>query len=231
MSHRHHVCPWWMGYFLIHPLRRFMQDPVKILAPHVRKGMTVLEIGPGMGYFTITLARMVGPTGKVVAVDIQDKMLSALRKQAMTNGMSDRVETRITQPGSLGVSDLSGRVDFAFAFAVVHEVPDKERLSEEVHSALKPGGTLFMADPVSHFRAKSMTPPSRAPLIRDSQKRPNPPSGEAERSFSGKTPEGADLAYAIAGKYVYQSCCNHPEARITHADRPRHPFPPMPHAG
>jgi len=48
MPHNHHVCPWWMGYLLITPFRRFMQDPVKILSPFMKPGMTVLEIGPGM---------------------------------------------------------------------------------------------------------------------------------------------------------------------------------------
>ena len=49
------VCPWWLGYFLASPIRRWMQDPAKILAPHVREGMIVLEPGPGMGFFTLEL--------------------------------------------------------------------------------------------------------------------------------------------------------------------------------
>ncbi len=51
------VCPWWAGYFLASPLRQLFQDPAKILAPYVREGMTVLEPGPGMGFFTLELAR------------------------------------------------------------------------------------------------------------------------------------------------------------------------------
>ena len=73
MAHR--VCPWWLGYLLASPLRRLMQDPVKVVAPYVREGMTVLEPGPGMGFFTLELARLVGPSGRVVAVDIQPRML------------------------------------------------------------------------------------------------------------------------------------------------------------
>ena len=65
MSQR--VCPWWLGYLLASPLRRLMQDPVKVLAPYVREGMIVLEPGPGMGFFTLELARLVGPSGRIVS--------------------------------------------------------------------------------------------------------------------------------------------------------------------
>jgi predicted methyltransferase len=62
MSRR--ICPWWLGYFLASPLRRWLRhDPTKILAPYVREGMTVFEPGPGMGFFTLELARRVGASG------------------------------------------------------------------------------------------------------------------------------------------------------------------------
>jgi len=56
------VCPWWLGYFLASPVRRWLmrEDPAQILAPYVREGMTVLEPGPGMGFFTLELAMRVG---------------------------------------------------------------------------------------------------------------------------------------------------------------------------
>jgi hypothetical protein len=62
----HGVCPWWVGYLLASPLRRLQYDPAALLAPYVRTGMTVLEPGPGMGFFTLELARRVGPSGRVV---------------------------------------------------------------------------------------------------------------------------------------------------------------------
>lgn len=68
-----HVCRPWIGYLLASPIRRLLHNPRKILAPYVRDGMTVLEPGPGMGFFTLELARMVGPTGRVVALDMQAK--------------------------------------------------------------------------------------------------------------------------------------------------------------
>ena len=80
MAHR--VCPWWIGYFLASPLRKLRQDPHAVLSPFVREGMVVLEPGPGMGFFTLELARLVGPRGRVVAVDVQARMLSGLRRRA-----------------------------------------------------------------------------------------------------------------------------------------------------
>ena len=122
MSHR--VCPWWLGYLLASPLRRLIQDPAKVLGPYVREGMTVLEPGPGMGFFTLELARLVGPTGRVLAVDIQPRMLAWLRRRAARAGLADRVDIRLVPPDTLGLADLAGSVDFTLAMAVVHELPD-----------------------------------------------------------------------------------------------------------
>jgi hypothetical protein len=47
----HGVCPWWGGYILANPIRKLAQDPARMLKPFVGVGMTVLEPGPGMGFF------------------------------------------------------------------------------------------------------------------------------------------------------------------------------------
>ena len=88
MSHR--VCPWWFGYCLLHPLRRRGQNPHAILSPYVSEGMIALEAGCGMGYFTLEMARLVGAYGKVIAVDLQPKMLSALQRRACRAGLGYR---------------------------------------------------------------------------------------------------------------------------------------------
>lgn len=148
MAHR--VCPWWLGYFLVSPLRRWRNNPLGILRPFVADGMTVLEPGCGMGFFTIELARLVGPRGKVVAIDIQAKMLAGLGRRARKTGVADRIDARLTQAGSLGIGDLEGRVDFALAFAMIHELPDPARFFSEVHDALKPGAAVLVAEPRGH---------------------------------------------------------------------------------
>lgn len=146
-----HVCPWWMGYLLASPLRSLlMQGPAQILADYLQPGMTVLEPGPGMGFFTLPMARMVGPLGRIVALDIQPQMLDGLRRRAKSKGLLDRIDTRIVPPDSLGVDDLSGSVDFVLAFAVVHEMPSAQAFFASAAAALRPGGQLYFAEPSGH---------------------------------------------------------------------------------
>jgi 2-polyprenyl-3-methyl-5-hydroxy-6-metoxy-1,4-benzoquinol methylase len=147
MADRHRVCPWWMGYMMMSPLRRRRQDPDTILSPYVREGMRAVEIGPGMGYFTIPLARMAGKGGSVTAVDIQEKMLSSLRARARRAGVDTRIECVLASPGSLCLGRDGTSYDFALAFGVVHEVTDHASFFSELHAALRPGALFLMADP------------------------------------------------------------------------------------
>lgn len=140
------VCPWWAGYFLILPMRRWFQNPEKILTPYIREGMTVLEIGPGMGFFTLPAAAMVGASGRVIAVDVQEKMLAALARRAKRAGVADRVVTRRCSADSIGVSEP---IDLCLAFNVIHEVPDAAGLLKQIRDVLKPTGKLLVAEPAS----------------------------------------------------------------------------------
>jgi len=149
MAHR--VCPPWIGYFLLNPLRKFFENPDKLLGPFVREGMTVLEPGCGMGYFTLPLARMVGPQGRIVAVEIQEKMLSVLSRRARKAGLLDRMDLRHIDEKGLSIKDISTQVDFAAAIHVVHEVPDQTVFFKEVWEALKPGGKLLVIEPKGHI--------------------------------------------------------------------------------
>ncbi len=146
------LCPWWLGYALVSPMRRFRQDPATILEPFVSEGMLVLEPGCGMGFFTLELARRVGPAGKVVAVDIQEKMLRGLRRRARKAGIAERVDARLAGPGVYRTDDLSGKVDFVLAFAVVHELPDPEHFYAEMFRVLRPGAKMLLAEPRAHVK-------------------------------------------------------------------------------
>lgn len=150
------VCPWWLGYFLVSPLRRWLrkEDPAKILAPYVREGMTVFEPGPGMGFFTLELARLVGKSGRVVAVDIQPRMLAGLKRRAAKAGLLDRVQARIASQDSLGVNDLAGQMDFTLAYALVHEMPNSAMFFREAAQASKPGAVLLLAEPLGHVKTE-----------------------------------------------------------------------------
>lgn len=148
MSHR--VCPWWIGYFLINPLRRWSQNPVEILSPFVREGMMVLEPGPGMGFFTLALARLVGPSGRVVAVDVQPKMIARLKRRAAKAGLLDRIDARIVRSDTMALQDFGGKIDFTLAFAMLHEFPDASHFFTELAVALKGQGQVLLAEPRGH---------------------------------------------------------------------------------
>ena len=97
-----HICPWWGGYFIDNPLRRLIHDPKKILGRYVKPGMTVMDVGCGMGLFSIAMAKIVGDQGRVIAVDLQQQMLDTLRRRAERAGVGDRIETHKCEQNRLG---------------------------------------------------------------------------------------------------------------------------------
>ena len=108
-SPRHRVCPWWNGYLLLSPLRRISENPRTILAPLVARGMTVVDVGCAMGFYSLPLARMVGEGGRVVCVDLQQRMLSTLVRRARRRGLGHIVEPRLCTQERLDLDDLAGR--------------------------------------------------------------------------------------------------------------------------
>jgi ubiquinone/menaquinone biosynthesis C-methylase UbiE len=147
-----HICPWWGGYFIDNPLRRLLHNPEKIVGPYVKPGMTVMDIGCGMGLFSIAMAKLVGNQGRVIAVDLQQKMLDVLRRRAQRTGVADRIQLHKCEHDRLGIN---AQTDFALAFMMVHEVPDQRWLLGEIQACLKPGGKLLVAEPKIHVPNKA----------------------------------------------------------------------------
>jgi len=143
----HHVCPWWLAYTFDNPLRRLIHDPRKILSPFVKEGMTVIDIGCGMGYFTLGLADLVGDGGRVIAVDLQQQMLNIMLKRAQGKGLAHRIIPHCAEPAAINVTIP---VDFALAFWMIHEVPDPALFLQEVAAILKPSAKLLYAEPAFH---------------------------------------------------------------------------------
>jgi ubiquinone/menaquinone biosynthesis C-methylase UbiE len=141
------VCPVQRAGSLDSRIRRWIQDPRKILRPYVEEGMTVLDIGCGPGFFSVDLARMVGESGYVIASDLQEGMLQKLRKKIQGTELEKRVILHKCKEDEIGVSE---DVDFVLAFYVVHEVPDQEKLFNEIKSILKPNGQVFIVEPPFH---------------------------------------------------------------------------------
>jgi len=146
------VCPWWLCHSFDNPLRGIFHKPEPLLAPYLKPGMTAVDIGCGMGYFTMGLAKLAGPGGRVIAVDLQQKMLDALEKRARRAGVADRILFHRCRPDSLGVE---GPVDFALVFWMTHEVPDKPRFFGELFALLKAGGRLLLVEPKFHVTQMS----------------------------------------------------------------------------
>ncbi|MCL5124476.1 MAG: class I SAM-dependent methyltransferase [Deltaproteobacteria bacterium] len=146
-----HICPWWVGYLLANPLRRVIENPEKLLSPYVSRGMTAIDYGCGMGFFTIPLARLVGPGGKVIAVDIQEKMLNGLRKRAQRTGLSERIMV-LAAGNEQQIADKT--VDFVAALYVVHEIVDHETFFQEIYRIMKTGAKVLIVEPRFHVEAE-----------------------------------------------------------------------------
>jgi SAM-dependent methyltransferase len=103
-----------------------------------------------MGFFTLELARLVGPTGRVIAVDVQAKMIEALKRRARRAGLLDRIDARVATATSMELKDFEAKIDFVLAFAVAHEMPSAELFFAEAAQAMKPGARLLLAEPAGH---------------------------------------------------------------------------------
>ena len=142
-----HICPWWICWAFDNPLRRLVHDPINILSPYVHPGDRALDLGCGMGHFTFGLADLVGDTGQVIAVDLQEKMLAGVRRRAERMGWLPRIQLHLGSLLKIGVAQV---VDFVLAFWMVHEVRDQEALFTEIYDLLKPGGKLLLVEPQIH---------------------------------------------------------------------------------
>jgi ubiquinone/menaquinone biosynthesis C-methylase UbiE len=147
-----HVCPAEFAGSLDNSIRRLIHKPHRILEPYVGKGMTVLDMGCGPGFFTIEMAKLVGETGKVIAADIQQGMLDKVALKIRGTELEHRIELHICLEDVIGISQ---KVDFILAFWMVHEVPDQERLFEEMKSVLNPGGRIWVIEPKIHVTEKA----------------------------------------------------------------------------
>lgn len=141
------VWPWWLSRTLDNRFRRRIHPPSKILGPWLEPGMTGLDVGCGLGFFSLAMAEMVGPRGLVLSVDIQARMLSGTLSRAQKSGLYDRIKTIRLRNHCLV---LPGKIDFALAFWVAHEVSDLPLLLGRIHHHLKPGGRLLLVEPLVH---------------------------------------------------------------------------------
>ncbi|MDH7594095.1 MAG: methyltransferase domain-containing protein [Methanomicrobiales archaeon] len=149
----HRIYPVQRARWLLSPLRKVIQSPDRLLCPYLQEGDTVIDLGCGPGFFTLPMARMVGETGRVIAVDVQEEMLVMLEMVAREKGLHPRVHLHLCRNDSPDLAD--GEIaSFALAFHVLHETSDVAAVLHDLHGALKPGGRLLIAEPILVVKRK-----------------------------------------------------------------------------
>ncbi|MBT4267483.1 MAG: class I SAM-dependent methyltransferase [Deltaproteobacteria bacterium] len=141
------VCPVERAGSLDNRIRRWLQNPKKILGPYIKEGMTVLDLGCGPGFFSIEMAQMVGKSGRVIASDLQEGMLQKVRAKIEGTELQQRINLHQCKENKIGLTD---NADFVLAFFMLHEVSDQEGLFNEIRTILKPTGHLLIVEPPFH---------------------------------------------------------------------------------
>ena len=136
------ACPYGQRYSLdvLHPFvtRRGLRE---VLAPE--PGDRVLEVGPGTGYYSLPVARLIGPGGTLDVLDVQQEMLDHTARRSREEGLSNVVPT-LGDAGALPYPD--GSFDAAYLNFVLGEVPDQDGALRELRRVLKPGGSLVVGE-------------------------------------------------------------------------------------
>ncbi len=142
--HRHSLMPVAQASKLEHPLRPLIHPQRSTLEKFgFKPGDTVLELGPGIGYFSIEASRMVGSEGRLLCLDIQPGMISGLLKR-LDEGNVTNADPVVGDALNLPLADDS--VDAAFLFTVLGEIPDRPRAVAELRRVLRPGGVLSISE-------------------------------------------------------------------------------------
>ena len=142
-----HVMSWRRQWTLNNPIRAWFHPPHKIFKGLVEPGMTVADTGCGTGFFSLALARMVSPSGKVIAVDLQAEALALLEAKAEKLGLAKIIETWKCEANDLG---RLPEVDFGLSAYMVHETPDIDAYFRRMGQCVRIGGKLLLAEPRFH---------------------------------------------------------------------------------
>lgn len=148
-------CPPWLSWLveLDNPLFRNNRASAIIAGLSVTPGMSALDLGCGPGRITLRLAEAVGPSGRLVAVDLQREMIRKAQARATTAGYAN---IQFHQ-GRIGAGELpEGPFDRAVLATVLGELPDKPAALREVFASLRSGGVLAITEVIAdpHFQSR-----------------------------------------------------------------------------
>ena len=146
-ENKNRVCPVELAGSLDNKIRKWIQNPNKILSPYVKEGMKVLDIGCGPGFFSVELAMLVGTAGKVIAADLQEGMLQKVNDKISGTVLEKIIKLVKCEKDSINVFE---EVDFILCFYMVHEVPGKERFFRELKNILSGNGKILIIEPSFH---------------------------------------------------------------------------------
>jgi len=141
---KHLVCPMRVAGILDSKFRRLFHNPNKILKPYIKKNIKALDIGCGPGVFSIEIAELLEGTGKVISVDMQDGMLELIKRKITGKSIEKSIILHKCTPESINVKE---NVDFVLMFYMLHEVPNKENLLNEVVSIINKNGLIMIVEP------------------------------------------------------------------------------------
>ncbi len=141
---KNRVCPVELANSLDSKIRKWLQNPKKILARYIKEGMTVLDVGCGPGFFSVEMAKLVGKTGKVISADLQEGMLQKLSDKIKGTELEERIKLVKCEQDKINVVD---KADFILTFWMVHEVPDKKSFFKQLKNVLKENGQFLLVEP------------------------------------------------------------------------------------
>ncbi len=105
--------------------------------------MVVADVGAGSGYMTTRIARLVGPTGKVYANDVQPGMLQVIQEKARTEHLSN---VEIVQGTETDAHLPENTIDLALLVDVYHEFRHPQEMVQSIRRALNPNGELVLVE-------------------------------------------------------------------------------------
>ena len=137
-------CPPALGWVLESGLReRVVPTPLILERMELRPGMRALEVGPGVGHMSVPVARRLGESGWLVALELQPEMARRARERLKEAGVTN-AEVRL---GDVTVAPLEpASYDLAFLVTVLGEIPDRDLAVRRLREALKPGGVLSFTE-------------------------------------------------------------------------------------